>query len=108
MWQELMEQVARASPNTTLVAIDLPGLGGSQGLSDYSANSVLDCLCDTICTMRETYFDALLNGKVLVVAHDWGAVLSYKLAIHAPQLANRFVLANGPFVSIHRKAMQLP
>ena len=100
MWHEVMAQVLNSTTDATLIAVDLPGLGGSQGLPDYSAQTVLDCLCEFVCTMREQYFESSGQGKVLIVAHDWGAALGFKLAVAAPQLADRFILANGPFVSL--------
>lgn len=39
-------------------------------------------------------------GKVIYVGHDWGAVLGFRLASDAPQLADRFILTNGPLVCL--------
>lgn len=39
-------------------------------------------------------------GKVIYVGHDWGAVLGFRLASEAPQLADRFILTNGPLVCL--------
>jgi pimeloyl-ACP methyl ester carboxylesterase len=37
--------------------------------------------------------------RVIIVSHDWGCVLATRLAAEAPQLADRFILSNGPLVS---------
>lgn len=94
--------------NATLVAVDLPGFGGSDSLPRYGATEVMESLTDFIVAMRETYLRVDDNdsgqeesqaNKVLIVGHDWGCLLSYRLAAEAPSLADRFILTNGPHVS---------
>jgi pimeloyl-ACP methyl ester carboxylesterase len=38
--------------------------------------------------------------RTVIVGHDWGCVLSMRLAAEAPQLADRFILSNGPLVCV--------
>jgi pimeloyl-ACP methyl ester carboxylesterase len=87
----------------TMIALDLPGYGGSDSMSRYGATEVLEALTEFIVTIREQYgVDGVDRDqparKVVIVAHDWGAVLGFRLASEAPQLADRFVLMNGPLV----------
>jgi pimeloyl-ACP methyl ester carboxylesterase len=93
--------------NATLVTVDLPGFAGSDSFPHYGAIEVLEALTEFIVGMREQYLgrDDSDGGrgegegnKVFIVGHDWGCVLSYRLAAEAPCLANRFILTNGPLV----------
>ncbi|OAX80807.1 hypothetical protein ACJ72_04850 [Emergomyces africanus] len=40
------------------------------------------------------------SERVTYVGHDWGAVLGFRLASEAPQLADRFILTNGPLLPL--------
>ncbi|KAL4793578.1 Alpha/Beta hydrolase protein [Aspergillus venezuelensis] len=86
----------------TLVAVDLPGYGGSDSLDRYSATAVLESLTEFILAMRVKYgidSDSATNQqRTIIVGHDWGCVVSMRLAAEAPQLADRFILSNGPLV----------
>lgn len=95
--------------NATLVAVDLPGFGGSDSFSHYGAIEVLESLTEFIVAMREEYLSASdADGepgeggadKVFIVGHDWGCLLGCRLAAEAPCLANRFILTNGPHVRV--------
>lgn len=83
--------------------MDLPGYGGSDKLQKYTATEVLEKLTEYIIALRERYgFDGPTHDqeseRVIIVAHDWGCVLAMRLAADAPQLADRFILTNGPLV----------
>ncbi|KAL4927948.1 uncharacterized protein BDV17DRAFT_282196 [Aspergillus undulatus] len=88
----------------TLVAVDLPGYGGSESLDRYSATAVLENLTEFIIAMRTKYgidsSTAISQQRTIVVGHDWGCVLSLRLAADAPQLADRFILTNGPLIPL--------
>jgi pimeloyl-ACP methyl ester carboxylesterase len=95
--------------NATLVAVDLPGFGGSDSFLRYGAFDVLESLTEFIIAMREQYLginDADSGqgddpvDRVFIVGHDWGCVLGYRLAAEAPSLAHRFILTNAPHVSM--------
>lgn len=87
-----------------MIAVDLPGYGGSDSFERHGATEVLEALTEFIVAVREKYGvdnDTMKRParRVIVVAHDWGAVLSFRLAAEAPQLADRFIVTNGPLVS---------
>lgn len=90
----------------TIVVVDLPGYGGSESLNEYTATNVLENLANFVVSMRARYgVDNEENGNVasgskrtVIVGHDWGCTLAMRLAAEAPQLADRFVLSNGPLV----------
>lgn len=103
IWRHIIRSSAIQSA-ATVVAIDLPGYGGSDSLGKYSATNVLEKLTEFVVTIRALYG---IDGegeaeqrRVVIVGHDWGCVLAMRLAAEAPQLADRFILSNGPLVSL--------
>jgi pimeloyl-ACP methyl ester carboxylesterase len=88
--------------SANVVAIDLPGFGGSGRLEKYSATRVLEHLTELILTLRIKYGvdndSESRKKRTIIVAHDWGCVLSMRLASEAPALADRWILSNGPLV----------
>lgn len=108
LWRYVTES-STLRRNATLVAVDLPGFGGSDSFPHYGAFDVLESLTEFIIAMREQYLgmnDADSGqaddpaDRVFIVGHDWGCVLSYRLAAEAPSLAHRFILTNGPHVCV--------
>ncbi|KAH8692847.1 putative alpha/beta hydrolase [Talaromyces proteolyticus] len=104
IWRKVLDSTALRE-SCSLVAVDMPGYGGSDILKKYSATEVLDKFTEFIVALRERYgFDDPNNEKprekVIIVAHDWGAVISNRLAAEAPQLADRFILTNGPLIGL--------
>lgn len=102
VWRYVMASTSlRESSN--FVAVDLPGYGGSDLLKRYSATEVHEKMTEFIISLREVYGidNTARTGaqqRVIIVAHDWGCVISMRLAADAPQLADRFILTNGPLV----------
>jgi pimeloyl-ACP methyl ester carboxylesterase len=83
-----------------MVACDLPGFGGSDSLAKYGPDNVLEAITEYILKMREQYLSPEeSNARVIIAAHDWGALIAFRLASEAPQLADRFVLSNSIHVS---------
>ncbi|KAK2837019.1 hypothetical protein FQN49_006486 [Arthroderma sp. PD_2] len=89
-----------------MVAADLPGYGGSDSLDVYGPAEILETLTQFIVTLRDEYKvddgEGQVKKRVIVVAHDWGAILAFRLAAEAPQLADRFILTNGVMVDLMR------
>ncbi|KAL4974448.1 hypothetical protein BDW66DRAFT_167897 [Aspergillus desertorum] len=103
IWRHiLMEESLQNS--ATLVAVDLPGYGGSGSLDRYSATAVLENLTEFIIAIRTKYGidspTATRRQRTIIVGHDWGCVLAMRLAADAPQLADRFILTNGPLIPL--------
>jgi pimeloyl-ACP methyl ester carboxylesterase len=101
LWQHYMRHGALAR-KAVLIAVDLPGFGGSDSLPHYGPDKVLTVLAEFIMRMREQYLAPSDNRKIkksaqklLIVAHDWGAILAFRLAAEAPQLADRYILSNA-------------
>lgn len=87
-----------------MVAVDLPGYGGSGTMDEYTATNVLESLAEFIIAIRAQYgidTETETNQRrVVIVGHDWGCVLAMRLAADAPQLGDRFILTNGPLVRL--------
>lgn len=68
----------------------------------YSATAVLENLTEFILAMRTKYgIDSdgtTSEQRTVIVGHDWGCLLSMRLAADAPELANRFIVTNAPIV----------
>lgn len=96
MWRSLLREPAIPYSSATLVCVDLPGYGGSDSFEKHDT-SVLDALIEFIVSMRETYNESG-EKNTIIVGHDWGCVLAFRLAAEAPSIADRFVLTNGPHV----------
>lgn len=103
IWRYVMDSKSLQDA-ATVVVVDLPGYGGSDQLDEYSATNVLENLANFIVGVRARYgIDNAGTGKAgsqrtIVIAHDWGCVLSMRLAAEAPQLADRFIMSNAPLV----------
>ena len=86
-----------------MVALDLPGYGGSEGTYENDgATGVLEALAEFIIGMRRMFFSNTkgARGKVIYVGHDWGCIVGFRLAAEAPALADRFILSNAPHVCV--------
>ncbi|KAJ5803302.1 uncharacterized protein N7503_005752 [Penicillium pulvis] len=90
--------------SATLVAIDMPGYGGTQGVKKYNGTNVLENMAQLIINLRIQYgVDSATETskkRTIIVAHDWGCVVAMRLAAEAPSLADRFLLSNGPLMSL--------
>jgi pimeloyl-ACP methyl ester carboxylesterase len=109
VWRHVLLS-SKIRADSIIVAVDLPGYGGSDGMEKYGATQVLESLTEFIVGIRDLYgIDKVENSArtrmVIIAAHDWGAVLGFRLADEAPQLADRFILSNGPLVSFKPTSM---
>ena len=95
LWRYLLPS-ASLQANATLVALDLPGYGGSDSFPTFGATAILEALTEFIVGMKEEH----PNTKVCIIGHDWGCILAFRLAAEAPSVADRFILSNGPLVGI--------
>lgn len=100
MWRHLLAEPAIPISSARLVCLDLPNFGGSDTF-DVPDTSVLEAVTEFIIAIREEHEEALTDSKdfsTVIIAHDWGCAISFRLAAEAPQLADRFILSNGPHV----------
>ncbi len=88
-WEEMM---ARLSPHFFCVAPDQRGYGLSwkpDGVEQYSGGKLAADAAAIIAHYRP-------GGRAAAVfGHDWGASVAYALAMRAPELVDRLIIANG-------------
>ncbi|KAL1961334.1 hypothetical protein VTO42DRAFT_62 [Malbranchea cinnamomea] len=111
IWRHLLAS-STLQQCSTMIALDLPGYGGSDSLDQHGATEVLEALTEFIATIRERYGvdkDGFQEParRVIIVGHDWGGLLSFRLAAEAPQLADRFIITNGPLPWLVRSNIKL-
>jgi pimeloyl-ACP methyl ester carboxylesterase len=53
-------------------------------------------MTEFILGMREKYLKE--DAKLVIVSHDWGAIIAARLASEANQLADRFIISSGIIV----------
>lgn len=92
LWTHYMRN-PRLATKATMIAVDLPGFGGSDSMERYGPEQVMEAITEFVLKMREQYL-AGDDGRVIIVAHDWGAMVGFRLAAEAPQLADRFLMSN--------------
>jgi pimeloyl-ACP methyl ester carboxylesterase len=88
-WRAQMKALADAGFRA--IAPDLRGYGESDkphGIDMYKASRIADDVAALI--------ESLGAGPVPVVGHDWGAPITYRLAMDHPELVSRLVILNGP------------
>ncbi|KAJ6102176.1 hypothetical protein N7486_004603 [Penicillium sp. IBT 16267x] len=103
VWRHIASNPA-LQESAILVAIDMPGYGGTQGVKKYNGTNVLENMAQLIINLRIQYgvdsAPETSKKRTIIVAHDWGCIVAMRLASEAPSLADRFLLSNGPFPSL--------
>lgn len=92
LWRHIL-QSSDSLRSHVLIAVDLPGYGGSDSLLAYGPNEVLETLTEFILGMREQFLQP--DKKLVIVTHDWGALIGARLAAEAQGLADQWVITSG-------------
>jgi epoxide hydrolase 4 len=88
-WKESLPALARAGFRA--VAPDLRGYGDSpkpKGVEAYTASEVVADVAELI--------ESMSSVPVVVVGHDWGALMAWYLAMVRPELVRKLVILNVP------------
>ncbi|KAI8936725.1 hypothetical protein NX059_007113 [Plenodomus lindquistii] len=91
LWRHILQ-----SPNLnpyTLIALDLPGYGGSDSLPLYNASHVLEALTEFLFHVRSLYLPT--GGALIAVTHDWGSLIAARLASETKDLVHHWILTSG-------------
>ncbi|MDU8885959.1 alpha/beta hydrolase [Yeosuana sp. MJ-SS3] len=90
-WYTWHEQMLPLSKNYKTVAVDLRGYNLSdspKGVENYFFNELIGDI--------EAVIKSLGEQPVHLVGHDWGAAISWRLAIEYPELIKKLVILNVP------------
>lgn len=85
-----------------LVALDLPGFGGSDSLDEYGATEVLNLVVEAITLVKRQYLlpkAGQEEGQCILLGHDWGGAISYRIAAETTGLVDQIVILNSMHVS---------
>ena len=88
-WRDTLPILARAGFRA--VAPDLRGYGDSpkpEGVDAYQASEIVGDVAELI--------ESMSSVPVVVVGHDWGAVMAWYLAMARPDLVRKLVILNVP------------
>ncbi|KAF1829934.1 alpha/beta-hydrolase [Decorospora gaudefroyi] len=97
LWRHFL-QSSELQRNHILIAVDLPGYGGSDSLPAYGPNEVFETLCEFIIGVRQLFLQE--GKKTVLVTHDWGAVIGARLASEAHVLADHWIITGGIIPSL--------
>jgi pimeloyl-ACP methyl ester carboxylesterase len=96
LWRHIL-QSPDLYRNNILIAVDLPGYGGSDGLPFYGPYEMLEAMTEFLLDVREQHLQS--DKRLVVVTHDWGALTGSRLASEAGELADRWIITSGIIVS---------
>ena len=97
-WRYQLPMLARAGYEAW--APNLRGYGGSSRpprVADYD----LDCLMEDVAAL----IDAAGKRTVVLIAHDWGAIIAWQFAMERRRPLHRLVICNVPHPGALRKAL---
>jgi hypothetical protein len=97
LWRHIL-QSPELQRSHILIAVDLPGYGGSDSLPSYGPYEMLEAMTEFILDMRKQYLHP--DRKVVIATHDWGALVGARLASEAGQLADRWIITSGIIVRV--------
>lgn len=87
-WQHWLENVPELAEHGRVIAVDLPGFGGSRPLpAGYSIDAFADAIAELV--------EQLDLPPIVVVGHSLGGPVAMRLAHHHPELVEAVVLAAG-------------
>jgi len=95
LWRHVL-QSSELLRNYTLIAVDLPGYGGSDSLPTYGPYDMLEALTEFFIGMRKLYLHQ--DKQLVAVTHDWGAVIGARLASEAKEVADHWIITSGLIV----------
>ncbi|KAE8741193.1 Epoxide hydrolase 4 [Frankliniella occidentalis] len=95
-WYSWRFQMNEFSKDYWTVAIDMRGYGDSakpSNVSDYKLENMVDDIKEIV--------KALNKEKFILVAHDWGAVISWIFVDQHPEMVDKYIMMNGPHPKVH-------
>jgi epoxide hydrolase 4 len=100
-WRHQMPLLARLGYRVW--APNLRGYGATDSPREVSAYKISTLVEDVACLIR-----AANARETLVLAHDWGGALAWRLAMEQPKLINRLVVLNMPHLGCFARELRRP
>jgi len=104
LWDDTLK--SSLGQSAKLIALDLPGCGGSDSLAKYGADELLNAIAEAIVLLRQQYGHSLTEKvtvdsrpRCILVGHDWGGIITSRIAAEAPGLVDRAIIMNSTHVS---------
>ncbi|KAL1401314.1 hypothetical protein pipiens_006710 [Culex pipiens pipiens] len=99
-WFSWRHQLEEFSKDYWTVAVDLRGYGQSEGFDARAAYQI-----DVIVEDIRSLVRALGRDRVIVVGHDWGAVLGFQFVSKHMDMVDRYVMMGGPSLNGIRRLL---
>ncbi|KAI6821118.1 hypothetical protein KC340_g13058 [Hortaea werneckii] len=106
VFDNLLASRRLASTDSKLVALGLPGYGGSDTPMDFGAESMLNAVIEAIVELKKRHLDSEIqngNGQCILLGHDWGGAIAFRIAAETERLVDRVVVLNSMHLT-HAKA----
>lgn len=90
-WFSWKEQLKEFSKDYFVVAPDMRGYGESEkldGVKNYRGKLIAE-------DIRE-FIESFNKEKVILVAHDWGGVIAWRVAMSYPEKLEKLIILNAP------------
>ncbi|KAK0283624.1 hypothetical protein LTR35_006083 [Friedmanniomyces endolithicus] len=99
IYKRFLESTALRATDAQLVALDLPGCGGSDDLRRYGPDEMLNAVGEAIAQLKARYLTGS-DRRLSCVAHDWGGFISYRIAAETVGLVDRVVAINIGYMPV--------
>ncbi|XP_065090943.1 epoxide hydrolase 3-like [Ochlerotatus camptorhynchus] len=99
-WFSWRHQMKEFSRDYRVVALDLRGYGGSEAPNKRSAYQ-LDLLVEDV----RSFVKALGYEKVILVGHDWGAIIGFQFVLKHMAMIDRYIMMGAPSLDVTRRLL---
>ncbi|KAI7473578.1 hypothetical protein KC351_g11041 [Hortaea werneckii] len=106
VFDNLLASRRLANTDNKLVALGLPGHGGSDIPKNFGAESMLNAIIEAIVELKKRHLDSGNqpgNGQCILLGHDWGGAIAFRIAAETERLVDRVVVLNSMHLP-HAKA----
>uniref|UniRef100_A0A914E768 AB hydrolase-1 domain-containing protein n=1 Tax=Acrobeloides nanus TaxID=290746 RepID=A0A914E768_9BILA len=102
-WYTWRYQLRYFNKSYRVIAVDMRGYGDSskpKGYQNYKLDIVVDDIIATI--------GALGHKSAIIMAHDWGGVVAWRLAVRRPDLVGKLIQINSPHSKVYNELLKNP
>ncbi|KAK0255091.1 hypothetical protein LTR12_004073 [Friedmanniomyces endolithicus] len=103
IYKRFLESTALKATGAQLVAIDLPGCGGSDDLRQYGPDEMLNAVGEAVAQLKARYLTGGdRRSSCMLAGHDFGGFISYRIAAETVGLVDRVVAINIGYMPVMR------